>query len=383
MKEPQFKQLRQAYGFDDVAIVPGDVTLNPAITDTSWNIGDIKFDIPIMGAAMDGSMDVAMAVKLSKLGGLGVLHLEGVQTRFDDPQEALTTIIDTSQEEVTAVMQDFYSRPIKEELIAARIKEIKAASATTAVSVSPMNAHKYAKIIKEAGADIMVVSATLTTARFISGSQKPALDLPSLCKEVGIPVVVGNSVTYSATLELMRTGVAAVLIGVGPGSACTTREVLGLGVPQVTATIDCAAARDMYFTESGRYVPIVTDGGINRGGSVCKAMAAGADAVMLGSLLAQTIGAPGQGYHWGMANPNSSLPRGTRIYVGTNGTVEQYLFGPTSVTDGSQNLIGALKTLMGNVGALNIAELHEKAEIIIAPAIKSEGKSWQLSQHPR
>ena len=383
MQEPQFKQFRQTYGFDDVAIVPGDVTLNPAMVDTSWKIADFKFDIPIVGSAMDGSMDVNMAVKLSKLGGLGVLHLEGVQTRFDNPTEALQNIVSTPQEQVTSLMQDYYSRPIKEELIARRIKDIKAQGAIAAVSVSPMNAHRFAGVIKEAGADIMVVSATLTTARFISGSNSPSLDLPALCQEMGIPVVVGNSVTYNATLELMRTGVAAVLIGVGPGSACTTREVLGLGVPQVTATMDCAAARDVYFAESGRYVPVITDGGINRGGSVCKAMASGADAVMLGSLLAQTVGAPGGGYHWGMANPNSSLPRGTRIHVGTNGTLEQYLFGPTSVTDGSQNLIGALRTLMGNVGAIDIAQLHEKAEIIIAPAIKSEGKSWQLSQRPK
>jgi len=383
MKDTFFKQLRQTYGFDDVAIVPGDLTLNPEMVNTSWKIGEIEFAIPIVGSAMDGSMDVSMAVRLSRMGGLGVLHLEGLQTRFENPAEAIRDIISTPQNQVTALMQDYYSRPIQEHLIVKRITDIKAQNATAAVSVSPMNAHKYAKIVAEAGADIMVVSATLTTARFISGNDRPSLDLTTLCKEVKMPVVVGNSVTYSATLELMRTGVAAVLVGVGPGSACTTREVLGLGVPQVTATMDCAAARDSYMSESGRYVPIITDGGINRGGSVCKAMACGADAVMLGSLLAQTVGAPGGGYHWGMANPNSSLPRGTRIEVGTNGTLEQYLFGPTTVTDGSQNLVGALRTLMGNVGAMNIAELHEKAEIIIAPAIKTEGKSWQFSQRPK
>jgi len=351
MPTPQYKLLRRAYGFDEVAIVPGDVTVNPDQTSTEFQIADFTFDIPVIGAAMDAVTDVKMAVKMAELGGLSVLHLEGVQTRYDDPGEALKDISRAPQSEVTSLMQQIYSKPIKEELVGKRIKEIKQSGATCAVSVTPASTKNFAPLLVEAGADILFVSSTVTTARHISKSQR-GLILSELCSSIGIPVVVGNCVSYSSCLELMRTGVSAVLVGVGPGAACTTREVLGIGVPQITATMDCAAARDDYFKESSRYIPIVTDGGFRKGGELCKAIVAGADAIMLGSILAQAEGAPGHGYHWGMANPHASLPRGTRIKVGTNATLKQILFGPTSVTDGSQNFIGALHTAMGVCGAL-------------------------------
>jgi IMP dehydrogenase len=378
MTIPQFKSLRRSYGFDEVAIVPGDVTINPDQTNVDFKIGDITFAIPILAAAMDAVTDVEMAVKINEFGGLGVLHLEGVQTRYNKPQEVLAEIANAPQAKVTALMQKIYSQPIRENLIGERIKKIKEAGAVCAVSATPANAKHFASIVSEAGADVYVVASTVTTTRHISKSYR-GLIFDELCQNIGIPVVVGNCVSYSACFELMRTGVAAILVGVGPGAACTTREVLGVGVPQITATMDCAAARESYLKETGRYVPIVTDGGFRKGGEVCKAVAAGADAVMLGSVLARTKEAPGLGYHWGMAHPHPLLPRGTRINVGTAGSLKQTLFGPTSLTDGSQNLIGALRTAMGICGAFNIREMQQ-AELVIAPAIATEGKSWQIAQ---
>ena len=378
MTTPQFKSLRRSYGFDEVAIVPGDVTINPDQTNIDFKIGDITLTIPIIGAAMDAVTDVKMAIKMSQFGGLGVLHLEGVQTRYDKPEEVLAEIADAPQTRITALMQKIYSQPIIENLIGERIKKIKEAGAVCAVSSMPSNAKRFGPLAAEAGADVFVVASTVTTARHISKSYR-GLIFEEFCQSIDIPVVVGNCVSYNACLELMRTGIAAVLVGVGPGAACTTREVLGVGVPQITATLDCATARESYLKETGRYVPIVTDGGFRKGGEVCKAIAAGADAVMLGSILARTKEAPGLGYHWGMAHPHPSLPRGTRINVGTSGTLQQTLFGPTSLTDGSQNLIGALRTAMGVCGAFNIKEMQQ-AELVIAPAITTEGKSWQLAQ---
>ncbi len=378
MTTPQFKPLRRAYGFDEVAIVPGDVTINPDQTNIDLKIDNLTFGIPIIAAAMDAVTDVNMAIKMSKLGGLAVLHLEGVQTRCDNPEEALAEIAQAPQSEVTALLQKIYSQPIKENLIGERIQKIKQAGAVCAVSVTPANAKRLAPIAAQAQADIFFVQSTVTTTRHISKSYRKLI-FSELCQLVGIPVVVGNCVSYSACLELMRTGISAVLVGVGPGAACTTREVLGIGVPQIPATMECAAARETYFNETGRYVPIITDGGFRKGGELCKALAAGADGVMLGSVLAQAQEAPGRGYHWGMAHPHPTLPRGTRIRVGTSGSLEQILFGPASVTDGSQNLVGALRTAMGVCGALNIREMHQ-AEMVIAPAITTEGKSWQLGQ---
>jgi len=378
MVKPNFRELRHAYGFDEVAIVPGDVTINPDQTDVSYTIGKHKFEIPIIASAMDGVTDPAFAVHMGKLGGLAVLNLEGVQTRYDNPNEVLAKIASASETEVTALMQKTYAQPIREELITARIKAIKAGGAVCAVAVAPANTKKFVKTIVDAGADILVVASTVTSARHISKSEH-GLVFEELVKQVSIPVVVGNCVSYSACIGLMRTGVAAILVGVGPGAACTSREVLGIGVPQITATMDCAQARDDYFKQSKRYVPVITDGGFRKGGDVCKAMAAGADAVMIGSMFAQAEGAPGLGFHWGMANPHASLPRGTRIKVGTTGTLEQILFGPTSLTHGSQNLVGALRNCMGVCGAADISGFH-KAEMVIAPSIVTEGKYYQMTR---
>jgi IMP dehydrogenase len=378
MAKPKFRELRRSYGFDEVAIVPGDVTINPDQTNIDLKIDNFTFSIPVLAAAMDAVTDVNMAILMSQLGGLAVLNLEGVRTRYDNPEEILAKITRASAGEVTPLLQTVYSEPIKEKLISAQIKAIKKGGAVCAVSAAPANAKRFAPIAAEAGADILFVQSTVTTARHTSKSYQ-GLAFTELRQSIPIPIVVGNCVSYSACLELMRTGVSGVLVGVGPGAACTTRQVLGVGVPQVTATMDCAAARDEYQRESGRYVPLITDGGIRNGGDMCKAFAAGADAVMLGSTIAQAKEAPGLGYHWGMSHPHPALPRGTRIKVGTTGTLKQILFGPTSVTDGSQNLIGALHTAMGVCGVLNIQEMH-KVEMIIAPAITTEGKSWQILQ---
>ncbi len=377
MATPQFKQLRRSYGFDEVAIVPGDITINPDQTNTDFKIENFTFSIPIIASAMDAVTDVNFATLMSRRGGLAVLNLDGIQTRYDNPQEILAEIAQASDAEVTPLLQKVYSQPIKENLIGERIQAIKKAGAICAVSTLPANTKQFAPIATEAKADILVVQATVTTARHTSTSLR-GLIFPELCQSVAMPIIVGNCVSYSACLELMRTGISGVLVGVGPGAACTTREVLGVGVPQITATIDCAAARDQYQKESGRYVPIITDGGFRKGGDVCKAIAAGADAIMIGSIFAQTKEAPGLGYHWGMSQPHPALPRGTRIKVGTTGTLEQILFGPASVTNGSQNLIGALRTAMGVCGASTIQEMHN-AQMVIAPAITTEGKSWQLS----
>ena len=378
MATPQFKELRRSYGFDEVAIVPGDVTVNPDQTNIDFKIEGFTFSIPIIASAMDAVTDVNFAILMSKLGGLAVLNLEGLQTRYDNPQEILSQIAQASDAEITPLLQKVYSQPIKENLIGQRIQSIKKSGAVCAVSVAPANTKRFAPIAAEAQADIFVVQSTVTSARHISKSYR-GLIFSELCKSIPMPIIVGNCVSYSACLELMRTGISGVLVGVGPGAACTTREVLGVGVPQITATMDCAAAREEYQRESGRYVPIITDGGFRKGGDLCKALAAGADAVMIGSILAQAKEAPGLGYHWGMSHPHLALPRGTRIKVGTTSPLEQILFGPTSVTDGSQNLIGAVRTAMGICGALTIQEMH-KVEMVVAPAITTEGKSWQLSQ---
>ncbi len=378
MAEAKRKELRRSYGFDEVAIVPGDVTLNPEQTNVDLKIGDHVMDIPIMASAMDGVVDVKFAAMLSKMGGLGVLHLEGVQTRYENPDEVLKTISKATPQEATPLLQKIYSQPIKENLIGQRIEEIKKLGGIAAVAALPANTKRFAPLAEEAGVDILTVMSTVTSARHVSKSVR-GLIFEELVKSVSVPVVVGNCVSYTACLELMRTGIHGVLIGVGPGAACTTREVLGMGVPQITATIDCAAARDTYQKESGRYVPIITDGGFRKGGDICKAIAAGADGVMIGSIFAQAKESPGGGYHWGMAAPHAALPRGTRIHVGTSGTLEQILFGPSSVTNGSHNLVGALRNAMGLCGAANIREMH-KAEMVIAPAITTEGKSWQIAQ---
>ena len=379
MSVPQAKQMRRAYGFDEVAIVPGDLTVNPAMTEVSFRIDQLEFALPIMASAMDAVVDPEFAIAFSKLGGLAVLNLEGVQTRYDDPAGVLEEIAATSQEESTVLLQKAYATPIKPELIGERIRQIKAADAVCAVSCTPANTKTFAPIAKEAGADVFVVQSTVTTARHNSYSEK-GLTFPELVKRMApMPVVVGNTVSFGACKELMETGVAAVQVGVGPGSACTSREVLGIGVPQVTATMDCAAARDQYYRESGRYVPIITDGGIRSGGDLCKAFAAGADAVMLGSILAACEEAPGGGHHWGMATPNTDLPRGVRVPVGVDTTLQKVIHGPTSRTNGTENLIGALRTAMSMCGARAIRDFQQ-AELVVAPSIKTEGKQIQRAQ---
>ena len=378
MQYPKFKEMERAYGFDEVALVPGDVTVNPDQTDVGFEIGPHKFQIPILASAMDAVVSPSSAIEYGRLGGLAVMNLDGVQTRYEDPDAVLQQLAETPQSEVTALLQKLYAAPVKENLVAERVAAIKKGGVVCAVSTTPANTKRLAPIAKEAGMDILVVQSTVTTAAHISKSAK-GLVLPELKKQMQLPVVVGNCCSYNATLELMKTGVDAVLVGVGPGAACTSREVLGIGVPQVSATLECAAAREAYLKETGKYVSIITDGGFRVGSDVCKAFAAGADAVMIGSPLAQAKGAPGRGYHWGMANPHPALPRGTRVKVGTIATLEQILFGPTSVTDGTQNFIGALRTSMGMCGARNIREMQH-TRMIIAPSIKTEGKYLQMTQ---
>jgi IMP dehydrogenase len=378
MSLPKFKELERAYGFDEVAIVPGDVTVNPDQTNIEFKVGDLTFPIPIVAAAMDAVVDPDFAIAFSKAGGLPILNCDGVQVRYENPGEVLQQIINAPADTVTALMQKIYSEPIKEQLIGERIERIKKAGAVCAISLIPATTKKLAPVAEEAGADIIVVQSTVTTARHISKSYR-GLSFTDLCRQIRVPVIVGNVVSYSSALELMRTGINGLLVGIGPGAACTTREVLGVGVPQVTATIDCAAAREEYFKETGRYVPIITDGGIRIGSDMCKAFAAGADAVVFGSILTRTEEAPGKGYHWGMSQPSATLPRGTRIKTTVNATLEKLLFGPSSKTDGTENYVGALRNAMGVCGAITIRDF-QKVKMVIAPSIKTEGKYFQALQ---
>ena len=372
-----FKEVHQAYGFEEVAIVPGDVTINPDQTDIDLEIDHLRFTIPVMAAAMDAVVSPDFAVRMSQAGGLGVMNLEGLYSKYDDPQSAIDQIAESPPEYTTGLLQKLYSAPIREDLIGKRIHQIKGAGGTCAVSVTPQNAKRLSPAAVEAGADLIVVQSTVTTARHISKSYR-GLIFSELVEQIKTPVVVGNCVTYSAALELMETGIDSILVGVGPGAACTTREVVGVGVPQVTATMECAAAREEHLRRTGKYVAVITDGGIRTGGDLCKAIVAGADGVMLGTPFAQTQEAPGKGFNWGMATPHPALPRGTRINAGTSGTLEQVLFGPTNRTDGTHNLIGALKACMGMCGAFTIRDLH-RAELIVAPAIRTEGKLLQMA----
>jgi len=328
---------------------------------------------------MDAVVSPEFAVSMHGYGGLGVMNLEGVQTKYDDPGEVLDRVVNSPKKDVTRLLQELYSAPINEQLVGERVQEIKRNGATCAVSVTPANTKHLAPVAAEAGADMLVVQSTVTTTRHISRSVR-GLRFPELLELVNVPVVVGNCVSYDVALELMETGIHGVLVGIGPGAACTTREVTGVGIPQVTATMDCSAARDEYHRRTGRYVPIITDGGIRTGGDLCKAFVSGADAVMLGTPLAQSEEAPGKGNNWGMAAPHPALPRGTRVEVGVKGTLEQILFGPTLVTDGTQNLIGALRVCMGMIGALNIRDMHS-VEMVVAPSIKTEGKHYQLGMN--
>ena len=372
------RKARRSYGFDEVALVPGELTINPNDVDTSCEIGGINFQVPIMASSMDGVVDVNFAIAMGKLGGIAVLHLEGVSTRYENPEEAVKKIISCDIRESTKVIQDVYSKPIKKKLIAKRIEEIKKAKVPAIVSCNPQVAGKFGPIAKDAGCDIFIIQSTVISVKHESSEYKP-LNLKKFCKDMEVPVLLGNCVDYDVTLSLMETGCQGIFVGIGPGTACTSRGVLGIGVPQITATCDCAAARNTYFEKTGRYVPIITDGGMATGGDVCKAFAAGADAVMLGNAFARAEEAPGKGYHWGMAMPHPSLPRGTRIQVGTVATLEEILYGPARLDDGTQNLVGALATSMGNLGAHNIKEMQQ-VNIAVAPSIQTEGKVYQTAQ---
>ncbi len=369
---------RRAYGFDEIALVPGTQTMDPLDVDLSFNLGSVRLSIPFIASAMDGVVDVAFAVAMTCLGGMAVLNLDGVQTRFDDPRPIIREIVDSPAGQLHAVFNKVYAEPVKDHLIRARIESIKQAGGIAAVSSVPALAQRRAQLAASAGADVFVVQGTVLTARHRS-SHGPALDLVRLCEESPIPVLAGNCVSYGAALDLMRCGVAGILVGVGPGAACTTRGVLGIGVPQITATADVAAARSEYWDESSRYVAVITDGGMRVGGDVTKALALGADAVMIGSPLGAAVEAASGGYNWGMATADVSLPRGTRIAIGTTATLEQILIGPAEVDDGTQNLVGAVRSALGVCGAASIQEFHS-TEIVIAPELVSEGKAWQRSQ---
>ncbi len=373
------RKARVCYGFDEIALVPSHTTINPNEVDTSFKIGKHKFKVPILASAMDGVVDVDFAIALGKLGGVAVLNLEGIQTRYENPREVLDQIVKADKETATKLFQSIYTKPIQEKLVSKRVEQIRKGGVKAVVSSVPQRAERFGKIAQEAGADIFIVQSTVSTVRHISSEYK-TLDLTKFCKQMKIPVIIGNTVGYEITLEIMECNPSAILVGVGPGAACTTRGVLGLGVPQVTATCDCAAARDYFFKRTGKYIPIITDGGMSKGGDICKAFACGADAVMIGSAFARAQEAPGKGYHWGMATPHSNLPRGTRIRVGVTGSLKQILFGPAEMDDGSQNLVGAIQTCMGNVGAKTIRDFQQ-TEIIIAPSIRSEGKLFQMVQN--
>ncbi|CAD5911921.1 GuaB3 family IMP dehydrogenase-related protein [Planktothrix agardhii] len=373
------KVARRAYGIDEIALVPGQRTLDPGLADTTWTIGGIQREIPIIASAMDGVVDVRMAVELSKLGALGVLNLEGIHTRYQDPEPILDRITSVGKEGFVTLMQELYAEPIKPELIIQRIQEIKAGGGIAAVSATPAGASKYGLVVAEAGADLFFVQATVVSTTFLSPESVIPLDLVKFCQEMPIPVILGNCVTYDVTLDLLKAGAAGILVGIGPGAACTSRGVLGVGVPQATAVADCAAARNDYYRETGRYVEIIADGGLITGGDICKCIACGADGVMIGSPFARAKEAPGRGYHWGMATPSPVLPRGTRIRVGTTGTLEQILRGPAQLDDGTHNLLGALKTSMGTLGAQTIQEMQQ-VEVVIAPSLLTEGKVYQKAQ---
>lgn len=367
--------IRPTYGFDDVSLAPGTETVEPADVDTTVEIGGIGLHIPVLAAAMDAVVDARFAGVLAGLGGLAVLNLEGVQTRYENADTLLERISTATDGEVQGLLAEAYAQPIREELVARRIEEIHAAGSPAAVAATPAAARRFGPFCAEHGADLFLVQSQVSSARHLATGYVP-LELADFTRFMPIPVAVGNTTSFEAAYQLMAQGIAAIFVGVGPGAACTTREVLGIGVPQVTAISDVAAARDTYFDETGRYVPVIGDGGMRRGGEIAKAIAAGADAVMLGSPLARAQEAPGRGMNWGMAAPSPTLPRGMRIRVGTVGTLERILFGPARVTDGSENLVGALRQSMAALGARDIRTM-QRVEMVYAPSVATEGKSWQ------
>jgi IMP dehydrogenase len=369
---------RRAYGFDDVAIVPSRRTRDPDDVDISWEIDAWTFDLPLMASAMDGVVSPATAVEIGTLGGLAVLNLEGLQTRYEDPEPVLDEIAALPDDKATRRMQELYREPIKEELVAGRIREIKQAGVVTAASLTPQRVRLYADVALRADLDVLVIQGTVVSAEHVSTRSEP-LNLKQFIASFDIPVIVGGCASYQTALHLMRTGAVGVLVGVGPGAACTTRGVLGVGVPQATAIADAAGARMEHLRETGRYVHVIADGGMRTGGDIAKAIACGADAVMIGSPLARAYEAPGRGFHWGMATFHPDLPRGTRVATSRIGSLKEILVGPAHDNDGTLNLFGALRTSMATTGYATIKEF-QKAEVTVAPAIKTEGKALQRQQ---
>jgi IMP dehydrogenase len=373
------KSGRRAYGFDDIAIVPSRRTRDPEDVSIAWEIDAYRFELPLLASAMDGVVSPRTAIEIGRLGGVGVLNLEGLWTRYDDPEPILEEIASLDDATATKRMQELYAEPIREDLIRARIAEVKAAGVVTAASLTPQKTVRFYEAVLESGVDLFVIQGTVVSAEHVSTRSEP-LNLKRFIADLDVPVIVGGCATYQAALHLMRTGAAGLLVGVGPGHACTTRGVLGVGVPMATAIADAAGARRDYLDESGgRYVHVIADGGMRTGGDIAKAVACGADAVMIGSPLARAVEAPGRGYHWGMATFHQDLPRGARVRVGTAGTLKEILVGPAPVNDGSMNLFGALRTSMATTGYSNLKEF-QKVEVMVAPALQTEGKALQRGQ---
>ncbi len=372
------KSARQAYGLDDIAIVPSRRTRDPDDVDISWQLDGFRFDLPLLGSAMDGALSPATAITIGRLGGLGVLNLEGLWTRYEDPEPFFEEIAELSSEKATRRLQEIYLEPIKPALVRERVEEMKAGGVVTAASLTPQRVRQLSPEALAGGLDILVIQGTVVSAEHVSSRTEP-LDLRQFIADCEVPVIVGGCASYSAALHLMRTGAAGVLVGVGPGAACTTRGVLGVGVPQATAIADAAGARIRHLDETGRYVQVVADGGMRTGGDVAKAIACGADAVMIGSPLAAADEAPGRGYHWGMATFHPTLPRGARVSVGRLGTLAEILVGPAHENDGRRNLFGALRVSMATCGYSDLKQF-QKAEVMLAPSLQTEGKALQKAQ---
>jgi IMP dehydrogenase len=372
------KSGRRAYGFDDIAIVPSRRTRDPEDVDITWEIDAFRLELPLMGAAMDGVISPATAIEIGRLGGLGVLNLEGLWTRYEDPESLFEEIAHLDTDKATARMQQMYSEPIKAELVTQRIREVKEAGVVSCASLTPQRTMQFAKALLDAELDLFVCQGTVVSAEHVSKTVEP-LNLKRFIREFDIPVIVGGCASYQAALHLMRTGAVGVLVGVGPGHACTTRGVLGIGVPQATAIADARAARAQHLDETGVYVHVIADGGMATGGDIAKAIVCGADAVMIGSPLAAAHEAPGRGYHWGMATFHPTLPRGARVRTSVRGSLKEILVGPAHENDGRMNLFGALRTSMATCGYETVKEF-QKAEVMVAPALQTEGKSLQRAQ---
>jgi len=374
------KSGRRAYGFDDIAIVPSRRTRDPEDVDISWEVDAFRFPLPVMASAMDGVVSPATAVEIGRLGGLACLNLEGLWTRYEDPEPVFEEIAALPTEKATRRMQELYDEPVKPELIGQRIREIKAGGVTACASLTPQKVEEYAKIVLDAELDVLVVQGTVVSAEHVSHDPaRQPLNLKKFIREFDLPVIVGGCASYSTALHLMRTGAVGILVGVGPGHACTSRGVLGIGVPQATAIADAAGARIRHLDETGVYVHVIADGGMRTGGDIAKAIACGADAVMVGSPLAGAYEAPGRGYHWGMATFHPTLPRGARVFAGRKASMSEILVGPAHENDGTLNLFGALRTSMATTGYASVKEF-QKAEVMVAPALKTEGKTLQRAQ---